>query len=103
MQGMFLHTRFHTDFIFKCCSFDSQNDVPQVAQRNVSIVAYTRHPRPSLKGSYSNRITRAYKVSDFLSCTMVFTLAKQSLGVQPPHPPPHFIVELQATAEILER
>ena len=42
---------YSTDFKFhptRGCCFNSYNDVPQVAQRNVSIVANTRHRRPYL-------------------------------------------------------
>lgn len=34
-----------------CCCFDSSNDVPRVAHRNVSIVAHTRDRGPSLNDS----------------------------------------------------
>ena len=42
---------YSTDFKFhptRGCCFNSYNDVPQVAQRNVSIVANTRHRSPYL-------------------------------------------------------
>ena len=43
---------YSTDFRFHpirgCCCFNSHNDVPQVAQRNVSIVAHTRRRNPYL-------------------------------------------------------
>ena len=47
-----LTVTIRTDFKFHqtlgCSCFNSHNDVPQVAQRNVSIVAHTRHRSPYL-------------------------------------------------------
>ena len=70
---------YTTDFKFHstrgCCCFTSHNDDSQVAKRNVSIIAYTRHRNPYLPQP------------DCCCCVPFLTTTSLSLSLSPS--PPH--------------